>query len=190
MRRTAALAAATLLLTTPASGAQDAPTDPLAEGAPPTRAELADATTVLELEIVALEPEVRSLRTDTTEGDRTIVGISADVLFDFGSAELTDAARAVLAGLADEVGAAEGPIDVVGHTDGIGTDEFNQDLSLRRAESVAQALRAELGGDRTVTTEGRASSEPLQPETVGGQDDPDARARNRRVEISYTSPQA
>lgn len=139
----------------------------------------------LEPEVRALEPEVRELRTEERSGEDTTVTISADVLFAFDSAELADAATGVVADLSARIEPTAADVLVVGHTDAIGSLEYNQDLSERRAEAVAEAIRAELGDGRTIATEGRNSAEPVAPETVGGEDDPAGRARNRRVAITF-----
>ena len=67
------------------------------------------------------------------------VALKADVLFAFDSFELTDAGRVALTKLADsiEMGAT---VTIVGHTDRIGTKEYNQRLSEGRAAAVAQYL--------------------------------------------------
>jgi outer membrane protein OmpA-like peptidoglycan-associated protein len=161
----------------------------------PTSARLAGSVRSLEPRVRDLEPvvrnlvpSVRALRGEVREGERTTVTISADVLFDFDSADLTDAARRIVADLVPRIAAGDGDVLVVGHTDGIGTLAYNQDLSERRAAAVADVLRPGLPGPRTIVVEGRNFSEPVAPETADGQDDPRGRARNRRVAITFTEP--
>lgn len=185
----AAIAVAGALVAPAPAGAQDeAVIDPLADGtAPPARSELAGSIRVLEPTVRLLVPTVRELRTEARTGDQTTVTISTDVLLDFDSAELTPPAVAVIDDLAARIAGAGGAggVLVVGHTDGIGSLEYNQDLSERRAAAVATVLEGSLGAGRDITTEGRNFSEPVAPETVGGEDDPGGRAQNRRVEISF-----
>ncbi len=50
---------------------------------------------------------------------------------------------------------------------------------------MTTVFEGSLGAGRDITTEGRNFSEPVVLETVGGEDDPSGRARNRRVEISF-----
>lgn len=171
--------------------------DPLADGEPPpTRADLAGSVRALEssgsvraLELPGsvrrLEPQVRELRTEEREGQQTTVTISADVLFAFDSAELSEPARRIVEDLAARIAATDGGVAVVGHTDAIGTREYNQQLSEQRAEAVAVVLRDSLDEAQRVTVEGRNFSEPVAPEQVGGEDNPEGRARNRRVEIIF-----
>jgi len=118
---------------------------------------------------------------------QTIVELASDVLFAFDSARLTAKAEAALrrtAELAAQAGS--GRITVVGHTDAVGEDAYNLALSRRRAEAVAQWLAASGGvpADR-LRAEGRGEAEPAAPNaTTDGQDDPEGRARNRRVVVA------
>lgn len=200
-RRRASLSAAigagcVLVAVTAAAADEPSLVDPYAAGEPmPSAEEIRESVSRWEPEVSRWEPEVRSLelpeprdlQVEDRDGDRTTVSISADVLFAFDSDELTDAARRTIDELAERVSAVDGPIAVVGHTDSVGTDAYNQDLSKRRARAVADHLRTALTGDPELTIEGRGSSEPLERES---DDDPRAAARNRRVEISFEEPGA
>ncbi|SIS00246.1 Outer membrane protein OmpA [Microbispora rosea] len=119
-------------------------------------------------------------------GDET-VGLRTDVLFAFDSDRLTARARAVLDDVAKETrekaDPARPPVLVEGHTDGKGTHAYNMALSLRRAQAVRRELQARLGGAYRFRTTGKGETEPVARE--GGTDDEEARARNRRVEVSY-----
>lgn len=124
----------------------------------------------------------------TIEGDTAEITLEESILFEFGSDELRDDAAPVLDDVAELLGelAAE-DIDVTGHTDSIGDDDFNLDLSQRRADAVAAALIERGVEHETVDTDGRGEAEPVAPnETEDGEDDPEGRARNRRVEIVAT----
>ena len=77
---------------------------------------------------------------------KTVIRLPADVLFAFGSAELTPAAEQAIAAVDDEIGpGGTGTVTIEGHTDAIGSDADNQALSERRAAAVRAALEAELG---------------------------------------------
>jgi OOP family OmpA-OmpF porin len=175
------LAAAGLALFAPVGVGQDEPP-------PPSASELAASVQVLDPRVGTLEPKVRSLRSERHVDGRTTVSINSDVLFDFDSAELTSSGAAIVADLVARIAGAQAPVLVVGHTDGIGTASYNQTLSEQRAAAVVSALRAGLGSTPAITAEGRGSSEPVAPETINGEDDPQGRAQNRRVEISLAEP--
>jgi outer membrane protein OmpA-like peptidoglycan-associated protein len=138
---------------------------------------------VLDPSVRRLDPKVRSLRTETVGAAGTTVTISSDVLFDFDSAALTAKAREVVDDTGRQLAGTEGRVTVVGHTDGVGTPQYNQGLSEARARSVADQLRGVLGS-RAVATSGKAATQPVAPETVAGHDDPAGRALNRRVVIT------
>jgi outer membrane protein OmpA-like peptidoglycan-associated protein len=162
--------------------------DPYQGATPPPGVDITGSVRALEPRIRVLEPVVRDLRTEVHRGERTTVTISTDVLFDFDSAELTPSAARIVSDLASRVAGTGSDLRVVGHTDAIGTRQYNQRLSERRADAVAGALRDRLADDRTIVTEGRNFSEPVAPETINGEDNPKGRARNRRVEISFEEP--
>lgn len=108
------------------------------------------------------------------------------ILFDFNSNELRPDAAQALALIADVLLYFEGDqVIVIGHTDSIGSSSYNQRLSEERAQSVVNALTTTNGipADR-LTAEGRGAAEPIAPNaTADGQDNPDGRQANRRVEI-------
>ncbi len=113
----------------------------------------------------------------------SVVTLQNDVLFDFDKAELRPAATEALGRVAELVRQRQPrALRVVGHTDGIGADGYNQALSERRAAAV-QAWLAGQGGLPPAQAEGRGKQEPVAPNTRDGHDDPEGRARNRRVEI-------
>lgn len=155
----------------------------------PTAQQLAGSVFVVDLRNsvypVDLRNSVVPLVVRKESAGQTTVTVSSDVLFAFGSAEVAPDVGARLVALAGEIpdGAS---VMVVGHTDGIGADAANDALSLRRAENVVAALRA-ADPSLQLTAQGRGEREPVEPETSGGEDDPAARAVNRRVEISFPS---
>lgn len=118
----------------------------------------------------------------SAEDDDVTVTLASDVLFDPDEDTLSRSARGVVERAAASIvkQADTGDVHVVGHTDDVDTDAYNQALSERRARSVAERLRADLGGDFTVTEEGRGESEPVAEGRSA-----EARAANRRVEIHF-----
>ncbi len=112
--------------------------------------------------------------------------IPSDVLFAFDSATLRPEADAALQQtLASIRQAIPYPaIQVVGNTDSIGTVAYNNALSLRRAQSVAQWLVAHGIPRAAITEVGNGESQPIAPNMLpNGQDNPQGRALNRRVDM-------
>ncbi|WP_150236393.1 OmpA family protein [Nocardiopsis quinghaiensis] len=100
--------------------------------------------------------------------------------FGYDSAGLTEEMTEDVKATADLIaqhGAPELPVIVTGHTDAAGDSDYNLDLSERRAEAVAKALRTHLGQDMVIEVHGEGDSNLL---------DTDDAAEQRRVEISYS----
>lgn len=115
---------------------------------------------------------------------RLIVG--ADALFEFDKAILSSDAKATLSTLGPMIQkAGKHPILVEGHTDAIGTDSYNQDLSERRAKAVRSWLLEEHYLDETASrTQGFGKMRPIAPNAkADGSDSPEGRQKNRRVEV-------
>jgi len=115
-----------------------------------------------------------------------VVTLSGDVLFGFGEAKLTRDGQEKLRRVADQLKAKydDPVITLVGHTDRIGSDEFNLELSQRRAETIRQQLtRYGLPSDSMVA-EGRGETEPVVSCRIGDLEDlKECLQANRRVEI-------
>jgi len=112
------------------------------------------------------------------------VRVRSDFLFDFDRAELFPEANSALRELAHRSDLARGSIMVEGHTDGKGSDAYNQRLSERRAEAVRAALidQGMFGDDLLV--HGFGKSRPIAPnQNSDGSDNPEGRQKNRRVEL-------
>jgi len=74
-------------------------------------------------------------------------------------------------------------IIAVGHTDSIGSDAYNQRLSERRAGAVKAYLVSKGIEANRVYTEGKGERQPVAENRINGRDNPEGRAKNRRVEI-------
>jgi outer membrane protein OmpA-like peptidoglycan-associated protein len=112
--------------------------------------------------------------------------LSADVLFEFGSADLKPQAATALQDILTQirVGYHNPALRVEGHTDSIGSDAVNDSLSLRRAQSVQQWFVSAGVPPISIQVQGFGKRKPVAPNTTpSGADDPAGRARNRRVDI-------
>lgn len=119
-----------------------------------------------------------------TQGGAIRVDLPSDVLFDFDRAEIRADARPVLLKMSEILKAMRAAsVEIVGHTDSMGTDDYNQRLSERRAASVKQWLAAS-GVSAPMTVQGKGESSPVAANRhPDGSDDPEGRQKNRRVEF-------
>lgn len=109
------------------------------------------------------------------------VTISATALFDFNKATLKPEGKAALHDLNERIkikGAQVVDIDVIGHTDSVGPEEYNQQLSVRRATSVKDYMVSEDIDAGIIDVSGQGESNP-----VADNGTKEGRAQNRRVEI-------
>ncbi len=130
--------------------------------------------------------ELKKQNLEARETERGVVVNLPDVLFEFGKADLTGEARTKVRSIADVLNeqAKNRRVAVEGHTDSIGSDAFNQKLSERRAENVANALESAGVSNQRVTVKGYGKRYPVAPNTnPDGTDNPAGRAKNRRVEV-------
>ena len=75
-------------------------------------------------------------------------------------------------------------INLSGHTDALGTEDYNRSLSFRRAQSVGEFLIKAGVDPKQITTMAKGASQPRRPNvTETGEDDPEGRRANRRTEI-------
>ncbi len=116
---------------------------------------------------------------ETRETARGLIVNVSDVLFDVDSANLKPGARERLARVAGIVsGHPDLKMEIEGHADSTGTDEYNQRLSERRAQSVSTYLNQQGIGRAIVATAGFGESRPVATNGTSA-----GRQQNRRVEI-------
>lgn len=111
----------------------------------------------------------------TMEEDFSLKGVQ----FEFDSDKLTNEAQDILKEVVDAMQKSpKVKLDIQGHTDNVGTDKYNNDLSLRRAESVKKFLVSNGIDEARLTTQGFGSSQP-----IATNDTEEGRAENRRIEF-------
>jgi OOP family OmpA-OmpF porin len=107
------------------------------------------------------------------------VTFAADVLFDFDKAVIKPEGKSKLDDISNKVrGINLEVVIAIGHADSIGSDAYNQRLSVRRAESVKAYLVSKGIEPNRVYTEGKGEKQPVADNKTR-----DGRAKNRRVEI-------
>ncbi|MCX7961059.1 MAG: OmpA family protein [Burkholderiales bacterium] len=107
------------------------------------------------------------------------VTLAADVLFDFDKAALKPEGKSKLDDLANKIRDINLEVVIaIGHTDSIGSDAYNQRLSVRRAESVKAYLVSKGVEPNRIYTEGKGEKQPVASNKTR-----EGRAKNRRVEI-------
>ena len=107
------------------------------------------------------------------------VTLAADVLFDFDKSVIKPDGKSKLDDLSQKVRAINLEVVIaIGHADWIGSDAYNQKLSVRRAESVKAYLVSKGVEPNRIYTEGKGEKQP-----VASNKSKDGRAKNRRVEI-------
>lgn len=145
----------------PPVAAAPAPAEPVAEAPAPAPAEIA-----------AIEPQ------------RDPINISEKAQFDFDKAVLRaedkqrlDAAVAELKTLPEDA-----TIQVTGYTDSVGTEEYNRELSMRRAQAAQEYLVSNGVDQKRIVLSGMGESNP-----IASNDTAEGRAMNRRVEVAAES---
>jgi outer membrane protein OmpA-like peptidoglycan-associated protein len=135
-----------------------------------------------ELDKVALRERLRAqlnVILETRETARGLIVNLSDVLFDTASSSLLPGAREKLARVSGILVSHEGlQLAVEGHTDSVGTDQYNQQLSERRAESVRAYLVEQRIASASIGATGLGEAHPVATnDTAAG------RQQNRRVEL-------
>ena len=107
------------------------------------------------------------------------VTFAADVLFDFDKSVIKPEGKSKLDDLSNKVrGINLEVVIAIGHADSIGSDAYNQKLSVRRAESVKAYLVSKGIEPNRIYTEGKGEKQPVADNKTR-----EGRAKNRRVEI-------
>ena len=131
------------------------------------------------------EELVEELNATVSESE-IIVPLSTDVLFDFDRADIREDAISTLNKLGQTISKLKlKMIQIAGHTDSKGSDEYNLQLSQQRAEAVASWLSSNTDiPSENLIAKGYGETQPVADnQKPNGEDNPAGRAKNRRVEI-------
>ena len=114
------------------------------------------------------------------------VTFAADAFFDFDKSVLKPEGKAKLDDLVSKMGGINLEVIIaVGHTDSVGSDAYNQKLSVRRSEAVKSYLVSKGVEKNRVYTEGKGEKQPVADNKTA-----EGRAKNRRVEIEVVGTRA
>lgn len=139
----------------------------------------AEQAQMAEQRATTLEQELAELKAKKT--DRGLVVTLGDVLFDTGKASLKPGAYATVDRLAAVLKEApDRKVMIEGHTDSVGSDEYNQGLSERRAAAVQTALLERGVRSDQITAIGKGKNYPVATNA-----DAAGRQQNRRVEMVF-----
>lgn len=119
-------------------------------------------------------------------GEGIAVTFASGLLYDFDSDVVRPTAQENLKNLAASLNKYPNTeLLIVGHTDSVGTDSYNQSLSQRRAQAAANYLAAQGVAPSRLRAVGRGESEP-----IAGNDSDAGRQQNRRVEVAIFASEA
>ena len=132
---------------------------------------------------LAAEIQTGQAKVEKMPNDIVRITMTSQTAFDTNSTSIKPAFYSTLDKLADVVVRYnKTTLTVVGHTDNVGTDKYNEDLSHRRAHSVAQYFESKRVNSLRLATAGKGEKEP-----VASNANEAGRQLNRRVEI-YVEP--
>jgi len=118
----------------------------------------------------------------TRVGDSIVLNMPGNITFATDSSNISADFYQVLDSVALVINEFEKTyVDVIGHTDSTGRAEYNQQLSVARASSVARYLESQKVVPQRINTQGMGQNAP-----IASNETPEGRALNRRVEIRLT----
>jgi outer membrane protein OmpA-like peptidoglycan-associated protein len=137
-----------------------------------------------EQQAAELQRQIELLQAKAT--DRGLVLTLGDVLFASGRADLKTGATSNLNNLVAFLNKyPDRTVAIEGYTDSVGSEDYNQGLSERRANSVKSYLAGQGIGSMRLSASGKGESDP-----VAGNDSATGRQQNRRVEVVISNPAA
>lgn len=149
-----------------------------------TRSELARREAADRERVTTMQQELAKLA-ETRNTERGFIVTLPGLFFDSGKSVLKPGARNTLSKIADQLRTGvDAQIAVEGHTDSVGSEEYNQTLSEKRAAAVRDYLVSRGLAAAKINITGQGESAP-----VATNDTPSGRQQNRRVELVIATPQ-
>jgi outer membrane protein OmpA-like peptidoglycan-associated protein len=132
---------------------------------------------------LAAEIQAGQARVEKLPNEAVRVTMTSQTAFDTNSTDIKPGFTSTLDKVADVVTRyGKTTLTIVGHTDNVGSDRYNQDLSQRRAHSVAEYFESRRVNPLRLATAGKGETQPVSSNATEG-----GRQQNRRVEI-YVEP--
>ena len=135
----------------------------------------------LSLNDTALQAKLKSFGIDSLVTERGVVVQLSEVFFEFDKSDLTEEARSSLIPVAElltERSTSDRSVNIEGHTDNIGSEEYNINLSRERAASVQDLFVTTGVQQERVSATGLGAADPIADNATR-----EGRSQNRRVEI-------
>lgn len=133
--------------------------------------------------VLTPERNAGAIQVDKLPGDIVRVTMTDQTAFDFDSAQIKPGFNSTMDKISDVVNRyGKTHLTVVGHTDNVGTEQYNQSLSQRRAQAVSQYFGSHGVIPERLAAEGRGEGAPRASNAT-----PEGRRLNRRVEV-YIEP--
>lgn len=128
-------------------------------------------------------PAMAGVAVERRSSDELVVTMPSDITFEFNRADVRTQFMPTIRQLAQTLDSHPGlRIEIVGHADAVGSDDYNQALSERRADAVGARLMDFGIPYRRISASGRGEWEPIATNVTEW-----GRARNRRVEIHLST---
>ena len=128
-------------------------------------------------------PAMAGVAVERRSADELVVTMPSDITFEFNRADVRNQFMPTIRQLARTLESHPGlRIEIVGHADAVGSDDYNQALSERRADAVGARLMDYGVPYRRIAASGRGEWEPIATNATEW-----GRARNRRVEIHLST---
>ncbi len=145
-----------------------------------------DTIRINAMEVELVDEKAEPAEKKEIKEEKKVIRLGEDKLyFDFDDSRVKPEYYGELRAAADIIKNSSMRVNITGYTDSKGSTEYNEKLSLRRAEAVkAKLLEFGLNENYIAGVQGLGESNPIAPNTrPDGRDNPEGRAMNRRIEL-------